>query len=143
MAGMRIGYAMGNEQLIKYLSDVKYSFNSYTMNATAIALGTAAVQDRAYFEETKAKIIATRERAKERLAALGFSFVDSKANFIFAAHKSVPAEELFGALKQAGIYVRYFKKPRIDNYLRITIGTDEEMEELYTFLEEYLNNGKL
>lgn len=109
MAGMRIGYAMGNEQLIKYLSDVKYSFNSYTMNATAIALGTAAMRDRAYFEETKAKIIATRERAKERLAALGFSFVDSRANFIFAAHKSVPAEELFLALKQAGIYVRYFK----------------------------------
>ena len=138
MAGMRIGYAMGNEQLIKYLSDVKYSFNSYTMNATALALGTAAMQDRAYFEETKAKIIATRERAKERLAALGFSFVDSRANFIFAAHKSVPAEELFLALKQAGIYVRYFKKPRIDNYLRITIGTDEEMEELYKFLEHYL-----
>lgn len=138
MAGMRIGYAMGNEQLIKYLSDVKYSFNSYTMNATAIALGTAAMRDRAYFEETKAKIIATRERAKERLSALGFSFVDSKANFIFAAHKSVPAEELFLALKQAGIYVRYFKKPRIDNYLRITIGTDEEMEELYKFLEHYL-----
>ena len=129
MAGMRIGYAMGNEQLIKYLSDVKYSFNSYTMNATAIALGTAAMRDRAYFEETKAKIIAT---------ALGFSFVDSRANFIFAAHKSVPAEELFLALKQAGIYVRYFKKPRIDNYLRITIGTDEEMEELYKFLEHYL-----
>ena len=138
MAGMRIGYAMGNEQLIKYLSDVKYSFNSYTMNATAIALGTAAMRDRAYFEETKAKIIATRERAKERLAALGFSFVDSMANFIFAAHKSVPAEELFLAMKQAGIYVRYFKKPRIDNYLRITIGTDEEMEELYKFLEHYL-----
>lgn len=140
MAGMRIGYAMGNEQLIKYLSDVKYSFNSYTMNATAIALGTAAMRDRAYFEETKAKIIATRERAKERLAALGFSFVDSRANFIFAAHKSVPAEELFLALKQAGIYVRYFKKPRIDNYLRITIGTDEEMEELYKFLEHYLEH---
>ena len=138
MAGMRIGYAMGNEQLIKYLSDVKYSFNSYTMNATAIALGTAAMRDRAYFEETKAKIIATRERAKERLAALGFSFVDSMANFIFAAHKSVPAEELFLAMKQAGIYVRYFKKPRIDNYLRITIGTDEEMEELYKFLGHYL-----
>ena len=74
----------------------------------------------------------------ERLAALGFSFVDSMANFIFAAHKSVPAEELFLAMKQAGIYVRYFKKPRIDNYLRITIGTDEEMEELYKFLGHYL-----
>lgn len=143
MAGMRIGYAMGNEKLIKYISDVKYSFNSYTMNAAAINLGMAAVQDRGYFEETRAKIIATRERAKERLAALGFSFVDSRANFIFATHKTVPAEKLFHALKQAGIYVRYFKKPRIDNYLRITVGTDAEMEELYAFLEEYLKNGKL
>ena len=114
MAGMRIGYAMGNEQLIKYLSDVKSSFNSYTMNATAIALGTAAMRDRAYFEETKAKIIATRERAKERLAALGFSFVDSRANFIFAAHKSVPAEELFLAAilhqKHLVCHRKYFLK---------------------------------
>lgn len=138
MAGMRIGYAMGNEKLIQYLSDVKYSFNSYTMNETSIVLGTAAVKDQAYFEETTAKIIATRERAKERLAALGFSFMDSKANFLFVTHRTCPAKTLFLALREAGIYVRYFEKPRIDNYLRITIGTDEEMERLYEFLETYL-----
>lgn len=138
MAGMRIGYAMGNEKLIQYLSDVKYSFNSYTMNETSIVLGTAAVKDQAYFEETTAKIIATRERAKERLAALGFSFMDSKANFLFVTHRTCPAKRLFLALREAGIYVRYFEKPRIDNYLRITIGTDEEMERLYEFLETYL-----
>lgn len=139
MAGMRIGYAMGNEVLIKYLNDVKYSFNSYTMNETAIVLGTAAVQNHTYFEETCKKIIATREHAKEELTKLGFSFADSMANFIFARHESCPAKELFEALKEEGIYVRYFNKPRINNHLRITIGTDEEMERLFAFLRKYLN----
>lgn len=138
LAGMRIGYALGSRKLIKYLSDVKYSFNSYTMNEAALVLGEAAALDRAYFEETRARIIATRERAKKEFAALGFSFADSQANFLFVTHESRPAAELFAALKEAGIYVRYFRKPRIDNYLRITIGTDEEMEELYRFLREYL-----
>lgn len=138
MAGMRIGYALGNEKLIRYLNDVKYSFNSYTMNETAITLGTAAVLDHTYFEETCQKIIATRERTKKEMAALGFHFADSKANFLFAAHESARAEDLFEALKKAGIYVRYFKKPRIDNYLRITIGTDDEMDELFAFLKNYL-----
>ena len=138
MAGMRIGYALGNEELIRYMNDVKYSFNSYTMNEAAIRLGTAAALDREYFEETRKKIIATRERAKQELRALGFSFADSCANFIFAAHESIPAKELFEALKAEGIFVRYFNKPRIDNYLRITIGTDEEMDALFAFLKRYL-----
>lgn len=139
MAGMRIGYAMGNPLLIKYLNDVKYSFNSYTMNETALKLGAAAVEDHEYFAETCRKIIATREHAKEELKKLGFSFADSQANFIFAAHESADAKELFEALKEKGIYVRYFNKPRINNYLRITIGTDEEMEQLFAFLRNYLN----
>ncbi len=138
LAGMRVGYALGNEELIRYLNDVKYSINSYTMNEAAIRLGTAAALDQEYFEETRKKIIATRERAKRELKALGFSFADSRANFIFASHKSVPAKELFEALKAEGIFVRYFNKPRIDNYLRITIGTDEEMEALFAFLKKYL-----
>lgn len=138
MAGMRIGYAIGNEMLIKYLNDVKYSFNSYTMNEMAIALGVAAVEDHAYFDETRSRIIATRENAKKELSALGFSFADSQANFIFATHESVPAKELFEALKEEGIYVRYFNKPRINNHLRITIGTDKEMEALFAFLRKYL-----
>ncbi len=138
MAGMRIGYALGSETLIRYLNDVKYSFNSYTMNETSIRLGTAALGDRAYFEETRAKIIATRERTKKELSSLGFSFADSYANFVFASHERVPAKELFEALREAGIYVRYFDKMRIENYLRITIGTDEEMDTLFEFLREYL-----
>ena len=138
MAGMRIGFAMGNAELIKYLNDVKYSFNSYTMNRTAISCGVEAVKDDAYFKETVQKIIKTREWAKENLAALGFSFTDSAANFIFATHKNVPAKEIFNALREANIYVRYFNSPRIDNYLRITIGTEGEMEKLFEFLRTYL-----
>lgn len=138
MAGMRIGCAIGNAELIQYLNDVKYSFNSYTMNEAAIVLGTAAAEDHTYFEEIRDRIIATRERAKKELAALGFHFADSRTNFIFAEHESCPAAELFAALKEEGIYVRYFNKPRINNHLRITIGTDEEMETLYAFLRNYL-----
>ena len=128
LAGMRIGYAVSSEEIIKYLNDVKYSFNSYTMSTAAIALGTAALRDSAYFEEKLGKIIATRERTKKELSGLGFSFPDSKSNFIFASHKSCPAKYLFEKLKEQGIYVRYFEKPRIDNYLRITVGTDEQMD---------------
>jgi histidinol-phosphate aminotransferase len=140
MAGLRIGFAVGNPVLIKYLNDVKYSFNSYTMNQTSLALGTAAVKDEAYFRETLNKIVATRERTKRELAELGFTFPDSQANFIFASHRTCPARELFEALKQKNIYVRYFNAPRIDNYLRITVGTDEQMDALLTFLREYLTN---
>lgn len=138
MAGMRIGYAFGDENLIRYLNDAKYSFNSYTMNETALMLGAAAVEDHDYFTETCQKIIATREWTKKELSALGFSFADSQANFVFAKHEHCKAEELFEALKEAGIYVRYFRKPRIDQYLRITIGTEEEMKQLVAFLKNYL-----
>ena len=142
MAGMRIGFACGNPQLIRFLNDVKYSFNSYTMDRTTLATGVAAIQDKAYFTETCEKIIATREWAKKELAALGFTFPDSKTNFIFASHKSCPAKEIFETLRQEHIYVRYFPKPRIDNHLRITVGTQEEMEKLIHFLEKYLKNHK-
>ena len=142
MAGMRIGFACGNPQLIRFLNDVKYSFNSYTMDRTTLVTGVAAIQDKAYFTETCEKIIATREWAKKELAALGFTFPDSKTNFIFASHKSCPAKEIFEALRQEHIYVRYFPKPRIDNHLRITVGTQEEMEKLIHFLEKYLKNHK-
>ena len=141
MAGMRIGYAMGNEKLIRYINDVKYSFNSYTMNQTALALGVEAIRDKAYFEETRQKVIATREWTKKELIKLGFHFEDSMSNFIFASHEKVPAKEIFEKLKKRDIYVRFFNKPRIDNYLRISIGTQQEMEifikELRELLSEY------
>lgn len=139
MAGMRIGYAFGHPALIQAMNDVKYSYNSYTMDYLTLVTGVAALEDEAYFKENCDKIIATRQRTMERLRQLGFSFPDSKTNFLFATHKTVPAKELFEALRKEKIFVRYFDKPRIDNYLRITIGTDEEMDALIEFLEEYLN----
>ena len=138
MAGLRIGFAVGNPALIKALNDVKYSYNSYTMNLPSIVMGVESVKDREYFEDITGKITATRERAKIRLRELGFTFPDSKANFIFASHKSVPAAQIFEALKKEQIYVRYFDGERLDNSLRISIGTDEEMETLFAFLERFL-----
>jgi histidinol-phosphate aminotransferase len=139
MAGSRIGYAISNPTLIGYLNDVKYSFNSYTMDTVTIALGTAAIRDRAYFEETRDKIIKTREWTKQQLRELGFVFGDSKSNFIFARHSKVSGEKLFEALKEKDIYVRHFSKPeRINEYLRITIGTDQQMQELIDFLRDYI-----
>lgn len=144
MAGMRIGFAVGNPELIRYLNDVKYSFNSYTMSQAALELGAAAVGDETYFRETLGKIIRVREETKRELSALGFVFPDSRANFIFASHESCPAEELFEALKAEHIYVRHFHGPRIGNYLRITIGTEEQMAALLAFLRDYLkeHSGK-
>ncbi|MCI8927539.1 MAG: histidinol-phosphate transaminase [Lachnospiraceae bacterium] len=140
MAGVRIGFAIAGEKLIGYLKNVKFSFNSYTMNLPAIEMGTASVLDDAYFRETTAKIIRTREWTKKEFARLGFLFTDSKSNFLFATHPKVSAKELFAALKENNIYVRHWKKPRIENYLRITIGTDEEMGRLVSFIEKFLEN---
>ncbi len=141
MAGLRIGFCIGNEKLIHYLNDVKFSFNSYTMNLPSQVLGVEAVKDDAYFKETTEKIQRTRERVKKELSELGFTFPDSKANFIFASHKSIPAKEIYQALREADIYVRYWDKPRISNSLRITIGTDEQMDCLIDFLKKYIEQA--
>ena len=142
MAGMRIGYAISNPGLIRYLNDAKYSFNSYTMNQTSLICGVEAVKDKEYFEEGLRKIINTREWAKGELRRLGFVFTDSKANFIFASHPDYDAKDLFEAMKAKGIYVRYWGSERIEQYMRITVGTREEMEILFTFLREYMNKGE-
>ncbi len=136
MAGMRIGYAMGSPKLIKYINDVKYSVNSYTMNYAALQLGVEAVKDTVYFKESCEKIMHTRDRAEKELTRLGFTFPKSYGNFIFASHVRVPAQEIFERLKENDIYVRYWNKERIHNYMRITIGTDEQMEALYRALEK-------
>lgn len=138
MAGMRIGYAFGSRELIKAMKDIKYSFNSYTMNLPSQMAGAAAAADQDYLKHTVQKVVATRERTQKRLAELGFSFPKSEANFVFASHKTKPAREIYEALKKKDIYVRYFDKPRIDNYLRITIGTDAQMDQLFDALEEIL-----
>lgn len=140
MAGMRIGYLLGNTELIKYINDCKYSFNSYTMNQPALDLGVEAIRDKAYFVECTQKIIETREWAKKEFAALGFEFEDSMSNFVFVTHPKYSAEALFEALREADIYVRHFKNPeRIRNYLRITIGTRGEMEALFACLKEHMS----
>ncbi len=138
MAGIRIGYAFGSEKLIRYLSDVKFSFNSYTMNMPSIELGAMAVKDDIYFKKIVSKIIATRERIKPQLRVLGFELTDSKSNFIFATHPKYTAYELQDMLRKKNIFVRHFAKPRIDNYLRISIGTDEQMDILLRVLRDYM-----
>lgn len=139
MAGMRIGFLLGNPKLIGYINDCKYSFNSYTMSQASIALGAAVISDREYFSQCTRTIIETREWAKGEFKKMGFAFADSKANFLFVTHPSHAAGEICAALKEAGIYVRHFaNQPRIENYLRVTIGTREEMEALFAFLRRYL-----
>lgn len=140
LAGLRVGYACANKKLIKYLQDVKFSFNSYTLNAPSQVVALESVKDRAYFEECCKKIINTRENAKLELKKMGFSFPDSKANFIFASHESVPAKYIFEELRARDIFVRYWNKDRINNSLRITVGTDAEMESLFAALKEIINN---
>ncbi len=138
LAGMRIGYCFGNPELIECLQNVKYSYNSYTLNRPSILCGVAALEDEEYFRRRRDEIIETREWSKKELARLGFSFGDSKANFIFATHATRPAREIFESLKKKHIYVRYWSKPRIDNHLRISVGTREEMEKLIRALTEIL-----
>lgn len=134
MAGMRIGFAVGSEKLIKYLNDVKFSINSYTMNTLTLLTGVAAIKDESYFRSCCDEIIRVREYSKEKLSQLGFTCTDSMSNFLFASHSKMSAKEIFEKLKAAGIYVRYWDKPRIDNYLRITVGTQEQMDKLFDAL---------
>lgn len=139
LAGLRVGVGMGSKKLIQYLNDVKFSINSYTINRPTLEYASLSLKDETYFRECVDKICATRAWTMEALSKLGFVMTDSKTNFLFAKHKDVPAEELFEMLKTKGVYVRYFKTPRINEYLRISIGTDEEMRVLVRLLDEYLN----
>ena len=138
MAGMRLGYAFGCPELIKYLNDVKFSVNSYTLNMPSLIAGAEAIRDGEYFEEITGRVRATREWCKTELKKRGFEFADSMANFIFARHPEYHAARIFEELKKRGVYVRYFNKPRIDEYLRISIGTDEEMRTFLNALDEIL-----
>ncbi|MCK5901785.1 MAG: histidinol-phosphate transaminase [Cocleimonas sp.] len=127
LAGLRVGFAIGSPELIEGLERVKNSFNSYPLDRIAIEGASAAIADTAHFKTTCQKIIKTRETTTKALKALGFSVLESSTNFIFAKNDKIPAETLYLELKKQGVLVRYFKQPRIDNYLRITIGKEEEM----------------
>lgn len=142
LAGLRIGLAVGSEELIEGLVRVKSSVNSYTLDRLAIIGATEAFRDETHFHSNRGKIIDTRERVIARFTGLGFKVIPSKANFIFVTHKSMSAVDLFVKLKdEYNIYVRYFNKPRIDNYLRISIGSDSEMDQLLKALEELINKA--
>ena len=127
LAGLRVGFAIAPAELIEGLERVKNSFNSYPLDRIGIEGAAAAMRDKAYFEQICQKIISTRGVVDKALQVLGFKTLPSSSNFIFASHHKMPAEDIYLELKKQGVLVRYFNKPRIDNYLRITIGTDEEM----------------
>ncbi len=128
LAGLRIGYAIGSEGLIEAITRIKDSVNSYTLDRLALAGAVAAIKDDAYFQKTRTKIIQTRERISNRLTEIGFKVIPSQANFIFISYPQYPGSALFQQLREKDILVRYFNKPKIDNFLRVTIGTDVEMD---------------
>jgi histidinol-phosphate aminotransferase len=139
LAGLRVGFALGHKDLIEGLNRIKNSINSYTIDRVALAGAKAAIQDVEYFEEITKKIIRTREKVSNELESLGFKVLESKSNFVFASHRKFSGKVLYETLKDNGILVRYFDKERIDNFLRITIGTDEEMDALIEKLKLILN----
>lgn len=138
LAGMRIGMAMSSERIIQTLEAVKNSYNSYTMDSIAIEVGAASILDEDYFKETCQKIIATRERTTKALQEMGFYVFPSQSNFLFVTHPKVVAKKIFETLKEKNIFIRYFNLPRINNHLRITIGTDEEMDILLENIENII-----
>ena len=142
MAGIRLGYALGSENIIEGLNRLKFSFNSYTIDRISIEAGIESFKDDEYFEKINAKIIQTREKTVKKLKKLGFKVLNSSANFIFISHNKVFAGDLYKQLKENGVLVRYFAKDRIDNYLRVTIGTDEEMRIFIEKLEEIIFQRK-
>lgn len=136
LAGMRVGMAFASAELISYMQAVKDSYNSYPLDQIAIETAVASLSDEDYFKATVEKVKATRDRTAEKMREMGFNVLDSETNFLFAQHEKLSAKEIFTYLRENGIFVRYFNKPRIDNFLRITIGTDEEMDLMLEKLSE-------
>ena len=138
LAGIRGGFALGQKHLIEGLNRIKNSMNSYTLDRVALAGFKAAFSDEEYFNKTRKKIMYTREDTVKKLKELGFKVIDSKSNFVFASHKTVKGQYIYDELKKKGVLVRHFNKDRIDDYLRITIGTPEEMAILIEKLNDIL-----
>lgn len=138
LAGLRVGVAIGQRHLMEGLERVKDSFNSYPLGRLAVAGAVASLEDEDYFQARRAQLIATRERLTGQLGELGFTVLPSSANFLFVSHSEQPASKLAQALRARAILVRHFSTPEIDNYLRVTIGTDEECEQLRSALVEIL-----
>lgn len=138
LAGLRVGFAMGHEALIEGLNRVKNSINSYTLDRVALAGAMASFKDEEYFQAVRRKVITTREKTITSLKELGFMVIPSQANFIFISHRSNSAGNLYQQLREQGILVRYFNKPRISNFLRVSIGSDEEMASLLQTLAKII-----
>lgn len=138
LAGLRIGFAIGSEKLVSVLEAVKNSYNSYTIDSISIEAGRASVLDDEYFKQTCNKIIKTRQRVTDEMRAMGFKVLDSQTNFIFATKDDMSMKDLFEYLKTKKVFIRYFSLPRIENYVRITIGTDDEMDILLKEVKGYL-----
>lgn len=143
LAGLRVGFAIGNPDLIEALFRIKDSFNSYTIDRLAIAGAAAAMKDVEYFKTTTQKIIRTREWTAAEMKLRGFHVLPSAANFIFACHYNKKASDLYSRLKSENVLVRHFNKPEIDNFLRITIGTDEDMELFFRKLDAIIEKARV
>lgn len=138
LAGLRLGYALGNTNLIEALNRIKNSFNSYPIDRIAGIAAIASIEDQDYFQQCNRRVIENRENLSAKLTSLGFRVYPSSSNFVFVEHDKMAAADLYDSLKQAGILVRYFKSPRIDNCMRITIGTDAECDALVSALNSIL-----
>ena len=140
LAGLRLGFAIGSKRLISVMEAVKNCYNSYTVDSLAITMGSASIKDDEYFKACCKKIINTRERVANEMRGLGFTVADSSTNFLFATRDDLSMKELFEYLKSKNVFIRYFNLPRIDNHVRISIGTDDEMDIFLSRLKEYLND---
>ena len=140
LAGLRIGFAIGSKALIDVMEAVKNSYNSYTVDSLSIEMGAASIEDDEYFKSTCQKVIETRQRVTLELEKLGFDVLDSQTNFIFATHYEHNMKSLFEYLKTQKVFIRYFSLPRIENYVRITIGTNEEMDIFLEKTKEFILN---
>jgi histidinol-phosphate aminotransferase len=136
LAGLRVGFGIGSKEIIDDLNKLKYSFNPYNLNTLSIKAAAAAIADNEYYDDKIAKIVETREKTTAQLKELGFTCTDSKSNFIFASSDRIPASVLATKLREKGILIRYFNKPKIDNYLRITVGSAEDMQTLVDSIKE-------
>ncbi|MDO4495634.1 MAG: histidinol-phosphate transaminase [Clostridiaceae bacterium] len=136
LAGLRVGFGIADKEIIADLNKLKYSFNPYNINTLSIKAAAAAIADNDYYDDKIARIVEVREKTIEELRALGFNCTESKANFIFASSDRISAGKLYARLREKGILVRHFSKPKIENYLRITVGAAQDMETLVSAIKE-------
>ena len=138
LAGLRVGFGIAQKEIIEDMNKLKFSFNPYNLNTLSIKAAAAAIADNGYYDDKIARIVATREKVTAQLRELGFTCTDSKSNFIFASSDRIAAADLATELRKKNILIRYFNKAKIDNYLRITVGSEEDMQTLVDAIREIL-----